>query len=194
MNPYRFAKIFAVTLCCLFSCKSFSSSSGTDLSDVNEKKLMNHILTFIETDYTDKDLYEELIRIRNGTAIKGIKKDDKGTYIVLVSAFPIITSSDNNLDQRAALNRASAFVRLADLQKQIVQKSRFHQKAYYIYTMISERGRTEQLRKAAHNNLTKLLNSNKIEVKEHTKLRPATVNKISKEPSIDTEAIKREVI
>ena len=58
-------------------------------------------------------LYAVLLQVRNGAAVAGISKTDISTHLTLATILNRVSSPSDNLDQRAALNRANSLVALA---------------------------------------------------------------------------------
>jgi|GEM_PF-5817248 len=119
--------------------------------------------------------YKRLIKVRNGEVDNDIKKTDIATYMTLVIFLKYITSSQNNLDQRASLNRANALVALAKLSSHTKERNRFYSEAYYLYTILSNRADQSDVTRAATKNAQKLLDAEKIRQRARAPLKMASM-------------------
>lgn len=122
-------------------------------------------------------LYTRLLKVRDGEADDRVEKTDLATYMTLMLFLKDIISPEENLDQRAALNRANTMVALGDRSSFDEEKRHFYHEAYYIYTLLSKIGGQSNIKKTASNNIHKLLKAKKIKQRERVDLEEAVMPK-----------------
>ncbi len=128
---------------------------------IQNKKLMDFLLEDFQSEadaLKDQDkLFVRLKLIRDGNAVKGIGGKDKTALLVQYIYLTKITSRKEDLDQRAALTLANATVALVENNHvPPLQHSKFLQDAFYLYSLLAERG-NDIIKHAATNNRDRLL-------------------------------------
>lgn len=151
----------------IFFCAGplLGSKSVFDCDLVKLNIINNHIESYIcrvtsaPSDNSQEELYEELLKVRDGKILENAKHEN---LLALVTSLPLITTSYDNLDERAALNLANAKYYLANFFPDSQESQIFYQESYYLYSLLARRSFQENIKNASSTNMDRLLNEGKI--------------------------------